>query len=516
MNSVSSTAIPRRVFLQGSLLVGCGLVLAACSDTNTASGGKTNTGPVRIGIPSDVDFSGVMRFYAPNQPIRRTLFDNLIDKNADGSYRPALATKWEWNSDQTSLVFTLRSGVTYHTGRTFGPDDVIATINAALKAGSGVQVAAMLNKASGVSKTGASQVTVKFDKPFSGYLDAIAVLPIIDIETYANIASGKQVIGTGPFKLTSYTPGSSIKMERYDGYWQKAKPSVTGLNMQIITDASAMLAAMRSGDLDFAQRMLPRDAATLKKDAKFSVAHTEGFDVYVGVNTKVKPLDDVRVRQAIAYAIDRKRIADQVYSGFAEPSCIPWSSSVKGVTKQQVDKYTYDISKAKSLLAAAGAAGTTVSLTSFAADPAYQAIQDIVQYGLEQAGFTVNNVTNDSATFTKLLQTATMPGLWVTAVALTTLGPTTALLTALPLTAGKNTSNVDDPKYGKLIDGMMNASSDKDLATATGELTDYLLEQAFHNTAIQAQTPYVEVAGLKGVSTDLTLSSDFTNVKFSS
>lgn len=503
--------IARRTFFKGSLL-GAGLLVVGCgtgSDSGAGSGSSAKT--LRIGIPTDVELAKAQMFVASNQPLRRTVFDYLIDKNPDGTYRPALATEWEWNDDRTRLVLTLRDGVTFHTGRDFGADDVLASIEAARREESSAQAKKILARASSVEKTGPAEVTVGFSDPFPGYLDALAMLPIIDSETYADITKGEQVVGTGPFTWKSWVPGREIEMVRNDSYWD-GKPLLGELRFRVISESEAMIAAMRSGELDLVNRMTPRDATRLPED-RFSVDSTQGFDVYVGANTTAPPLDDVRVRQAVAYALDRQRIAEQVYSGLAEPSSVPWSGSIPGVTKEQTAHYSYDVAKAKALLQEAGAAGATVGLTSFAADPAYAAVEEIVQFGLEEVGLTVNSEATDQAQFTKHLQAGDFPGLWVAPIALTTMGPATALMTALPLTVGKNTHNVDDPKYGSLIEDLISAPSDDEQAAATRALTDYMLEQAFHNTVVQAQTPVVGVSGLSGVEVDLTLAIDLTKAK---
>jgi peptide/nickel transport system substrate-binding protein len=516
MEELRTTGITRRAFLGGSLAAG-GLMLVGCgnksapSNRSTASG-STSAKSLRIGIPGDVLLSGLQRFQASNQPLRRTVFDYLIDKNPDGSYRAALATAWEWSKDQKTLVLTLRNGVTYHTGRSFGPDDVIASVNAALDPKSGAQAASLLKRASGITKTGANQVTVTFDKPFASYLDALAMLPMIDSQTYATVADGKKVVGTGPFTWQSWTAGSEIKMAKNTSYWQSGKPYLEDLTFSVITDEQALLAAMQSGQLDLANGVVSRDAATLQKTNKFQVVPSAGYDVYVGINTKQKPLDDVRVRQAIAYALDRERIVAQVYSGMAEPSCIPWSKDTPGVTQAQIDRYKYDLAKAKDLIGQAGAAGAQVSLTSFAADPATGAIEQIVQYGLTQIGLKVQPANYDAAAFGKHLQAGDFPGMWVTNVALTTMGPTTALLTANPLTPAKNAENFVTPEYQAAVTAVVDASQ-ADAPKATAALTDYMLDQAFHNTVVQGHTTLVAASGLSGVTADLTLAFDLTNAR---
>ncbi|AYY11815.1 ABC transporter substrate-binding protein [Actinobacteria bacterium YIM 96077] len=517
MNHIAAPRIARRTFLKGSV-VGGGLLVAGCgNDTDPGAGsnsaGESSAKTLRVGIPTDVELPKTQMFVATNQPLRRTVFDYLIDKNPDGTYRPALAREWEWNDDRTELVLTLRDGVTFHTGREFGPEDVLASVEAALSEESSAQAAKLLERAATIEESGPMEVTVTFDSPFPSYLDALAMLPIIDSETYPDIADGEQVVGTGPFQWKSWTPGREIEMVRSDSYWGD-QPAIEEVLFRIIPEPEAMLAAMRSGELELVNRMTPRDASRLPED-RFVVDNSEGFDVYVGVNTDVQPLDDIRVRQAIAYALDRERIAEQVYSGLAEPSCVPWSSSVPGVTEEQTTHYAYDVERARTLLQEAGAEGAEVVLTSFAADPAYGAVEEIVQFGLEEIGLNVRSEAYDQAEFVEHLQAADFPGLWVTPIALTAMGPATALMTALPLTVGENTHNVTDAEYESLVEDLTTAASEEERETATSALTDYMLEQAFHNTVVQAQTPVVGVTGLSGVEVDLTLALDLTKATLS-
>jgi peptide/nickel transport system substrate-binding protein len=510
----------RRTFLGGSLMAGAAF-LAACGASGTSAASKTAAATggspiktLRVGVPGDVLLAGIQRFQASNQPLRRTVFDYLVDKNVDGSYIPRLAKSFEWSSDKKKLVLTLRDGVTYHTGRSFGADDVIGSVQAALATTSGAQAAGILKLASGITKTGPLEVTATFDNPFPGFLDAFAMLPVIDPATYADAPSGKQVIGTGPFTWTSYTAGSKFTMTRNESYWQHGKPYLDTLEFTVLSDPQAMLSAMQSSQVDMVDGMVTRDAATLKKDPRFTVYTGVPYDIYLGLNTAVKPFDDVRVRQAIAYALDRKRIASQVYNNLVNPSSVPWSPQTPGVTKAQIDHYRYDVSKAKSLLSQAGASGATVSLTSYAADPGIAAILDIVQYGLTQIGLKVELVNYDATQFASHIQAGNFPGMWVTNVALTAMGPVTALTTANPLTTAKNTENFVTDDYKSKVAAVTSASS-ADQAKAIGALTDFMLEQAFHNSVVQGITPIVAVKGLTGVTADLTLASDYTNARLS-
>jgi peptide/nickel transport system substrate-binding protein len=507
MSENAGRQLSRRTILGGSVALG-GVLLTGC-DAGTTSGKAVKT--LRVGVPTDVNLARPQGFLSENQPLRRTVFDYLIDKHPDGTYMPALATDWEFSSDGRTLVLTLRDGVEFHTGRTFGPDDVIGSVQTALDPAASVQVATILNRASDMRKTGKSEVTVTFDEPFPVYLDALSALPIIDPETFSDMQDGTQVIGTGPFKWVTWTAGVKFMMKRNESYWQKGKPSLEELDFSIISESQAMLTAFRAGELDLVARMVARDAARLRKEGDFNVTTTAaGVEVYVGVDVDTEPFRDVRVRQAVAYALDRKRIADQVYLGFAEPTAVPWPSDTPGTTEDQINRYAYDVDQGSELLKAAGAFEAEVGLTWFPGDPTYGAAAEIVQFGLEQIGLKVKPVPMDTPEFVDHLINKNMPGLWVSPTATTTLGVPAGILTAFPFRPDDNTHHFTPPEYGRLVNEVVAAAPDKQ-AGPINELTEFMLDNAFHNTFVQAKQPVVGAAGLKGVRTDLTEAFILTN-----
>lgn len=501
MEDPRSSVWNRRSFLGGTVLTG-GLLLVGCDGDGAKGGG--NSEHLHVGIADDVLPSSILRFIGANRCLRRTVYDVLLERNSDGSYVPSLATSWEWNTAKTTLVLNLQQGVTFHSGRSFGPEDVVFSIQQALLPKSGAQVLPMLKRARAVKATGTSQVTVTFDQPFTHFLDALAILTMVDKETYDDIATGKQLVGTGPFTWESWTPGSKVVMAKNDSYWQQGKPHLEGVELSIFKQSQAMLAALQSEQLELGLSVLARDAATLQKDKRFTVSSEPGIDFYVSLNTKIKPLDDTRVRQAIAYATDRKRVSDQVFKGFAEPSCVLWDSSTPGITESMINRYAYDIDKAKNLLAQAGAVSAKLDLTLAPADPAFGAAADIVQFGLEQAGLKISRVTLSTADFQERIQAFNLPALMVGHTGLTRAGPVPTLMSASTLTAAANAANFTPPQYAKLVNAVVSASSEDATKNVIAELSEYMLTQAFHNTMVQEKSPLVAVKKLSGVRTDTT------------
>lgn len=502
MYQILNRPLSRRSVLASVVAMSGTALLSSCGSQSSGSSGQTQTS-LRVGVPTDIVLASALAFTPQNQPLRRTVFDYLIDRQPDGSYQPGLATEWEWSDDNRQLVLTLRDDVTFHDGRAFGPEDVLFTIQTALTPESGAQVATLLQRGGTPSAMGKNQVSIEFDEPFPSYLDAFAALPIVDPNTYGNYASGEKVVGTGPFAWGSWSAGRTMELTKNADYWN-GPASFDDVTFSVFTEPQAMLAALRSGDLDLADRVVPRDATTLEKTGDFWVDTPTGHDIYVGCNATAKPLDDLRVRQAINYSIDRQRIVDQVYNGVAEPSCVPWPADTPGVTPEMVNQYPLDLEKAKQLIKEAGAEGTVVKTTPSPADPSFGAIHDIVAFGLTEIGLMPETVTFDAAEYPKRIQAGDLPGLFIGQVALTTLGPTTTVLTANPFRAEKNTHNFTPPEYAELVETVVTADDDDARAGAVGELTSYLVEQSVHDTVVQASSPVVGVTGLSEVQVDVT------------
>ncbi len=513
MDRITELTLSRRAVMGGSLAVGAAVLLAGCSDS-APSAVATGRRRLKMTVEGDPNFARILGITPGNTSITRSLFDPLLDRLPDGSYKPALASAWEWSQDKKKLVIKLRPGVTFHSGRALAASDVVATMKLAREASSGAQMARLLARTSGVTATGEREVTVTLDKPFVGILDAFSAIPIVDGSTLDDLATAKQVVGTGPFTWGSWTPGKDVVLNRNGSYWQQGRPYLDGLNMSIIGDGQAVLSAVQSGNVELATKILPRDAATLAKDSRFAVVDTPGQDLYVGVNVTTKPLDDVRVRRAIGMALDRARIAEQVFSGFAQASCVPWDKATPGVTAAQIAHFNYDVTTAKTLISQAGATGAEVTISARSNNPAFVAVADIVHYGLEQIGLKPKIVKTDAPQYAEAMQGGLFPGLWIGNVGLTAMGQVTALLTANPFVIDKNTSKFTDPAWAGLVNAVVNAVDDAQRAEASNKLTQYLLDQAFHLTVVQEKPPMVAVKGLTGIDVDPLFSVRYADARF--
>jgi peptide/nickel transport system substrate-binding protein len=291
------------------------------------------------------------------------VFEGLTRFMSDGSVVAGLAESWEISEDGTTYTFKLRDGVTFHDGTTMDAEDVKFTLDRARAEDSANAQKALF---AGISEVGAIDpmtVEVKLSAPDGNFLfnmawgDAVIVAP----ESIENI---KQTpIGTGPFKFDEWVQGDRIEISRNADYWGEA-PALEAATFKFISDPTAAFAAMMAQDVDaFAGFPAPENLPQFEADPRFQVlvGSTEG-ETILSTNNKMPPLDDVRVRQAIAHAIDRQAIIDGAMFGLGTPigtHFAPHNPDYVDLTAQSA----YDPEKAKALLAEAGLAdGFTTTL----------------------------------------------------------------------------------------------------------------------------------------------------------
>jgi peptide/nickel transport system substrate-binding protein len=211
--------------------------------------------------------------------------------------------------------------------------------------------------------------------------------------------------GTGPFKWVEWVPGDHIQMVRNDNYWDAPRPYVDQYRVNIYRDQQSMVAALEAGTLEVAALAPIPDAVRLKSNPRFQVfdTHEVGQFFYTVVNTNVPPTDNKLIRQAIGYAIDRKRFTDTIMQGFVgEPKNLPWTSTSPAFEPAKNNTYTYDLEKAKSLVQQSGVSNPELeihwALAGFSAE--YQALATVIQADLAKIGITATLKPQDPPTFT--------------------------------------------------------------------------------------------------------------------
>lgn len=510
----SSAGTSRRAFIGGSVAASL-LGLAACTKAAGSGGGGASASSLTVGIGSDVSPANLLQQNQANFPVRALVFDYLVGLDqATGSPIPSVAKSWSWNTAKTELTMQLRDNVVYHTGRPFTAADVAYSVNVTQQKSNASQLRPVAVDVTATQVVGPHEVTFKLAKPSSAIFDLLALMPLIDSKTFSGLTNGSKVIGTGPFTWQSWTPGTSLVLKRNDKYWQAGRPYLDSVTLQVYAKSQALVAAMQSGQIPAAFALVPSDVATLQKSGHFSIKTSapEFTEWYIGLNTKSAPLTDPRARLAVAYALDRERIASQVFAGYATASAIPFSDTAPGLSTKDNALFTYDPARAKELFKQAGSPKEPVGLAAKGNYPIEMDILNIVQYNLESVGFNVRPQALDNSTLQAQLQSASIDGMWIGATDLTSVSVPVAVLGNAPLRATKNTSNIDDPKYTKIISALSAAADQAALASATRELVDYMGTEAFHLTV--AHGLYLTVSqGVSGIAMDASKNLLLTDAK---
>src|SRR5690606_11611775 len=194
-------------------------------------------------------------------------------------------------------------------------------------------------------------------EPFSAFINALAHPSAMMISPTALKKWGKDItfhpVGTGPFEFVEWKPAEYLKVKKFDGYWKKGYPKVDSLTFRTVTDNNTRAAVVQTGEAQFAYPLPYEQAVILSKNDKLNVVAAPSIIArYVSMNVQHKPFDNVKVRQAVNYAINKEALAKVAFAGYAFPS--------QGVVPQGVDfakkmdPWPYDVKKARELLKEAG------------------------------------------------------------------------------------------------------------------------------------------------------------------
>lgn len=293
---------------------------------------------------------------------RLQIFDRLVDLNSDGTISPNLAESWDYSDDGKDITFHLRKGVKFHDGSDFTSEDVKRTFDRMLNAEYGSTRQNDIMPLESVETTDDYTVVFHLSAPSGNFLNKIGVdtgdiLSADDIDKYGeDLATNAN--GTGPYKIKDFTVGESCTLEANEDYWGGA-PAIKTVVMKTVSEASTRANMLLSGEAEFVEDVSTQDIDSIESSGKASVRYDETNRVlHIGMNTKMEGLD-VKVRQAINYAVDRDTLVKAVLDGAAESCNTVIAPNVWGWTEGQ---YTYDPDKAKELIKEAGAEGLKIEL----------------------------------------------------------------------------------------------------------------------------------------------------------
>lgn len=369
-----------------SLLM-AGAILAA-NQAWAQSGVFRMSHAVGSGSASDVDPASRGRVFE----ITDKLMSRVVRQDLNGKPSPDLALSWSSNAAATEWTFKLRTGVKFHNGASFSADDVVYSLQRVQDEKTGSPARATISMIKTIEAVDASTVKMTLTEPFAD-LPLILTdyrLRIIPKDSGATIATTG--IGTGPFKLEKLDPQGTTVLVANPDYFG-GKPGVARVEVIGIPDAQARLQALLGGQIDMVPSVTQQQRVLLERSNrhKVQVIRTGNWRGIV-FNTQAKPFDDVRVRQAIKAAVDRKAMLELAASGGGELGCdTPVGPADQYRVQHDVAKdCPQDIAKAKSLLAAAGYPnGIDIELHVATIEAVWPAIAEAFQQQVAPAGIRV-------------------------------------------------------------------------------------------------------------------------------
>lgn len=391
----------KRTALGAASLVAA-LTLAGCSagESVDIDGADSVDGDVLIaaigGEPDQLDPQRTSSYFAFE--VLENVFDTLVAPDENLEMQPALAESWEVSDDQLTWTFDLRDGVTFHDGSEFTSEDVVYSYRRIIdeQLANAWKFAAITDIAAPDDDT----VVITVAQPTPNLLSNLGGFKGMAIVQQENVESGDITtapIGTGPFSVTGYSSGDRITLAATSDYWGGA-PELAGLEYRFISEPATALAALRAGDIHWTDVVPPQQVSELESDDTVQLGLTPSSDYwYLALNEAREPWSDVRVRQALAYAIDRDAIVQAVSYGTAALNqlAIPEQS----VWYTEYDEYSTDLDTAQALLDEAGFTGGTLDLLATSDYPETVTAAQIIASNLEPLGIDVEIRQPDFSTW---------------------------------------------------------------------------------------------------------------------
>ncbi|HCI81312.1 MAG TPA: ABC transporter substrate-binding protein, partial [Ktedonobacter sp.] len=364
--------------------------LAACGGGGSTTTTSKYSGKINVGLNSDVVTLDPLKSSAlVDRQVMLNMYDTLVGLDAKGNIVPDLATSWTYPTP-TQLVLTLRSGVQFQDGTPFNADAVVFNINRILSTTSSPRYSE-ISAVKSVQATDSTHVTFNLKKPFSPLLATLTdragmmLSPTAVQKIGANLGNAPTNAGSGPFQFVEWIKGDHLTLQANPHYWMKDNsggklPYLQSIRYRPITNESVMYSNLETANINVADSVSPNDVSSAQSNSSLIYKQAPGLSFYgVMLNTKVAPLNNVYVRQAIEWGVNREEILKSVLKNIGVVAQGPIAPT-SWAYASNFAPYTYDISKAKAALAQAGMSkGVTFTLTIASGSPLNTQLAQFIQ-----------------------------------------------------------------------------------------------------------------------------------------
>ncbi|MGJ3262203.1 MAG: ABC transporter substrate-binding protein [Salinarimonas sp.] len=485
----------RRTGLLASAAIAATLILAPAAPPALA---QTPPGVLAVGQiaePKSLDPAAVTA--ANDFRIVVNLYDGLV-RYANGSFEiePALAESWDVSDDGTVYTFSLREGVTFHDGTSLDADAVVFNFERMLDEDHPYHdtgpfpLSFFFSAIDTVEAVDDRTVRFTLNEPYAPFLSNLAyptgliVSPAAVAEHGADF--GRNPSGTGPFEFESWDANTAVVVTRNEDYWDGAPP-LEAVIFRPITDANTRVAEMLSGGIDVMVEVPPDSVARFAQSDDFELYEQAGPHLWFMIlNAKEPPFDDVRVRQAANYAIDKQALVENVLQGTAEVATGPTPPAFAWAYNEDLEPYPHDPERARQLIEEAGATGATV--TMFVTEGGSGMLDPVpmgtaIQADLEAVGLDVEIETYEWNTFLAQVNPGLEGKADMAQMAWMTNDPDTLPYLALrteawPENGGFNSGYYSNPEVDRLLQEARTATDQEERARLYKEMQEIVQEDA--------------------------------------
>ena len=408
-------------------------------------------------------------------------YDTLMAYDDNNKPQPMLAESWEVANDFKSIKLNLRKGVQFHTGREFTSDDVKFNLLRVRMPNIGTQFTNMSRWWTGIETPDKYTVVLTSEQPRPSMFDMFEMLNMVNKDLVESPEYTTKSGSTGPFKFVEYAQGDFIRWTKNPNYWQSGKPYLDEVLVRFFGDAQAMVVQLEAGATHVADSPPMRDATRLRTDPDYRVIVNDLSGQYwvIVANTTAGPTANKKIRQALNYAIDRKRFIETSLAGIGEPTNLPWLPNSPAYEAAKNTRYAFDLDKAKALVAESGESDVSIDFVFNGVVPEIVTFAQLYQADLAKIGVKLNikgverSVYNDMAAKFQY-------GLLMSSSGFANLDPATLALVSRYWDPNNNLAGMNDnAQYKQIVNAVSTEPDAAKRKTLLSSLNDVILDESF-------------------------------------
>ncbi|SDA21778.1 peptide/nickel transport system substrate-binding protein [Ruminococcus sp. YE71] len=405
------------LLLTAGALTGCSSTAASDKTAGGNGGSAESEDTITIAVTDELSVVDPIHGYSDQaDAILMQVAEGLFEFDSNNQVQPFLAESYE-HPDQTTYIYKIRDDVTFSDGNKLTADDVVFSLERHRDTSNPSELAWMFDNVDTIEKTGDYEVTVKLKAPDSMWQNSLStsaglVIEKAYFEEHAEDFGTAQggIIGSGPYVVSEWEPGEEIVLTANEQYWDKdLSLDFNKLVYKNIPDESVTKLSLESGQVDIAFSLSPDSLKEVENYENVNIDSVDMFLTYfVSFNTTKKPFDDVNVRKAVAYAIDKKSLAEALYNNKfgVYGKSLPFERTIEPDTPEwnaffdSLDEYSYDPEKAKEYLAKSSVPNGFDATLSYELSSEGESVVLAIQQDLAQIGI---NITLEGLTHADLL-----------------------------------------------------------------------------------------------------------------